>query len=86
MSRNKIQRYAPNRIFLETLIGYTEASRCRTLDNFFEPKRESTSRNPLNEQISNFKGEKTMKQAKLESIHQKSIKPEEATFEEVKIQ
>jgi len=28
----------------------------------------------------------TMKQAKLEFIHQKSLKPEEATFEEVKTQ
>ena len=34
----KPKSYAPKRVFLETLIGYVEAARCRTLDNFIEVK------------------------------------------------
>jgi len=30
----KVKPYRPRRIFLETLIGYVEASRVKTLDNF----------------------------------------------------
>jgi len=32
----KPKRYEPKRVFLETLIGYIEAVKCRTLDNFTE--------------------------------------------------
>jgi len=34
----KPRSYVPKRVFLETLIGYVEAARCRTLDNFIEVK------------------------------------------------
>jgi len=34
----KIRKYEPKRIFLETLIRYIEAAKCRTLDNFTEVK------------------------------------------------
>ena len=34
----KIRKYEPKRVFLETLIGYIEAKKCRTLDNFTEVK------------------------------------------------
>jgi hypothetical protein len=34
----KIKKYEPKRVFLETLIGYIEAAKCRTLDNFTEVK------------------------------------------------
>jgi hypothetical protein len=34
----KPKSYAPKRVFLETLIGYVEAAKCRTLDNFTEVK------------------------------------------------
>jgi len=32
----KIKKYEPKRVFLETLNGYIEAAKCRTLDNFTE--------------------------------------------------
>jgi hypothetical protein len=35
----KIREHEPKRVFLETLIGYIEAARCRTLDNFTEVKQ-----------------------------------------------
>ena len=35
--------YTPKRIFLETLIGYIEAAKCRTLDNFTEPTQTTCS-------------------------------------------
>ena len=34
----KIRKYEPKRIFFETLIGYIEAAKYRTLDNFMEVK------------------------------------------------
>jgi len=34
----KIRKYEPKRVFLETLIGYIEATKCRTLNNFTEVK------------------------------------------------
>jgi hypothetical protein len=34
----KIKKYEPKRVFLETLIGYIEATKCRTLNNFTEVK------------------------------------------------
>jgi hypothetical protein len=38
MAKRKLKRYEPKRIFLETLLGYVEAAKCRTLDNFTEVK------------------------------------------------
>jgi hypothetical protein len=38
MAKQKSKRYEPKRIFLETLLGYIEAAKCRTLDNFTEVK------------------------------------------------
>jgi len=32
----RIKPYKPRRIFLETLIGYIEAAKCKTLDNWRE--------------------------------------------------
>jgi hypothetical protein len=30
----EIRKYEPKRVFLETLIGYVETAKCRTLDKF----------------------------------------------------
>jgi len=38
MAKRKLKRYEPKRIFLETLLGYVEAAKYRTLDNFTEVK------------------------------------------------
>jgi hypothetical protein len=38
MAKQKLKRYEPKRILLETLLGYVEAAKCRTLDNFTEVK------------------------------------------------
>ncbi len=88
MSRKHPKSYAIKRPFLETLKPYMEATLCRTLDNFFLISRErATPQFPLNEQISNFKGEKTMKQTKLNNPNepiQKPTKQKETTFKEVK--
>ena len=35
----KPKSYAPKRVFLETLIGYIEAAKCKTLDKFTEVKK-----------------------------------------------
>jgi hypothetical protein len=32
----KIRKYEPKRVFLETLNGYIEAAKCKTLNNFTE--------------------------------------------------
>jgi len=34
MAKPKLKKYKPKRVFLETLIGYVEASRVKTLDQF----------------------------------------------------
>jgi hypothetical protein len=34
----RVKTYKPKRIFLETLIGYIEAAKCKTLDNWREKK------------------------------------------------
>jgi hypothetical protein len=35
----KIRKYEPKRVFLETLIGYIEAAKCRTLDKFIRGEK-----------------------------------------------
>jgi len=40
MAKRKLEQYEPKRIFLETLTGYVEASRTKTLDNFIEVKKQ----------------------------------------------
>jgi len=37
---NTRKKYKPKRIFLETLVGYCEASKTRTLDNFTEVRKQ----------------------------------------------
>jgi hypothetical protein len=34
VAKRKLKQSEPKRIFLETLSGYVEAAKCRTLDNF----------------------------------------------------